>query len=172
MNMLRLDSPKWSKLRHCYGPATNLPVLLRQLADFPPETSSMTEPWETLWSSLYHQGDIYPASFAAVPHIIGAIAADPQRATMSYFALPAAIEVARWKGKIKPPKFLLAGYQEALACLPGLAAASARLAWDPHLCQSALAAVAAATGNHEIAELLIEVEHAEIPEVVDWIVMR
>lgn len=67
--MLNLDSPKWSELDHAYGKASDIPDLLRQLETIPnPDDNS--EPWLSLWSSLAHQGDIYSASFAAVPHIV------------------------------------------------------------------------------------------------------
>jgi hypothetical protein len=71
--MLPLDSPRWSELKHAYGFASDVPGLLSQLVAFPAEATYQDEPWFTLWSSLYHQGDIYPASFAAVPHIVAAL---------------------------------------------------------------------------------------------------
>src|SRR5690242_9894165 len=91
--MLPLDSPRWEKLSHAYGCAAegssaprawsaqggfssyqDMPSTvecLRQLAAKPqPREGPNSEPWETLYSSLCHQGTIYSASFAAVPHII------------------------------------------------------------------------------------------------------
>jgi len=32
---LALDDPRWGELRHCYGPAEDIPDLLRQIAAAP-----------------------------------------------------------------------------------------------------------------------------------------
>jgi hypothetical protein len=164
--MLDLESPIWSELRHAYGSASDIPTLLRRLSGFPSEASSQDEPWFTLWSSLCHQGDVYSASFAAVPHIVQALAIDPTRATLSYFLLPASIEVARvTKGIVVAPPFE-AAYFAALAQLPSLAAVAAQPKLDESLCAAALAATAVVTGNHQIAQLLLEID--DIPAALDW----
>lgn len=53
----------WSRLKHAYGSASNLPRLFDEIGD--PELAD--EAWEDLWASLYHQGSVYTASFAALP---------------------------------------------------------------------------------------------------------
>src|SRR5262245_2777864 len=68
--MIPLDSPEWRRLQHAYGPASDIPDLLRQLAANPCAKKSGDEPWHSLWSALCHQGDVYTASYAAVPHIV------------------------------------------------------------------------------------------------------
>jgi len=170
--MLALDSAIWSELRHAYGYASDMPTLLQQLASFPDESQRQSGPWFELWSALCHQGDVYPASFASVPHIIAALESDPVRATMSYFLLPASIEVSRYKHGTPLPENLETAYLEALAKLPELAAQSARPNWAPELCASALAATAAATGNHQLADLIMRVEGAEIAETLEWLENR
>jgi hypothetical protein len=92
--MLSLDSPRWATLQHAYGDASDIPELLRQLPDFPPSDGNK-EPWFTIWSSLAHQGDVYSASFAAVPHVVAALATDPVRASGAYFQFPAWVEIRR-----------------------------------------------------------------------------
>ena len=165
--MLSLENPKWNELSHAYGNASDIPALLRQLADFPAGTSH-DEPWFTLWSSLCHQGDVYSASFAAIPHVIAALAANPQAASFNYFLLPASIEVARVKTNFAVPLELELAYFESLKQLPALVAAIARLGWEEPLSTSALAAIAAATGKHDIAELLLFLEPDAIPETIEW----
>ena len=64
--MSALEEIHWRELSHAYGFASDLPALLQQLYAFPSEANSSSEPWHSLWSSLYHQGDIYSASYAAV----------------------------------------------------------------------------------------------------------
>lgn len=170
--MLALDSPFWSELRHAYGDASDIPALLSQLSSFPSESSYQDEPWFTLWSSLCHQGDIYSASFAAVPHIVKALAGDPSRASMSFFLLPARIELERESKSTVVPASLSAAYSKALVQLPSLAAAAAQPAWNESICTSALAASAVATGNHQTARLLLETEQGDIPEVLTWLQSR
>lgn len=170
--MLSLENPKWNELSHAYGNASDIPALLRQLASFPAETSSNDEPWFTLWSSLCHQGDVYSASFAAIPHVIAALASNPQAASFNYFMLPASVEVARVQTGFTVPPDLELAYFESLKQLPTLVAAVARPGWEEPLSTSALAAIAAATGKHKIAELLLFLEPDLIPEVIEWVQSR
>lgn len=68
--MIELGDPRWEKLSHAYGSAADIPELLRQLAGATgPKIRYDSEPWFTLWSSLCHQGDVYDASYAALPHL-------------------------------------------------------------------------------------------------------
>jgi hypothetical protein len=53
----------WSRLKHAYGSASDLPRLFDEIGD--PELAEVA--WEELWASLYHQGSVYTASFAALP---------------------------------------------------------------------------------------------------------
>jgi len=68
--MLDLMSPRWKELSHAYGPARDIPDLLKQLKTAPPKKDYRSEPWFSRWSALCHQGDVYTASYAAVPHIV------------------------------------------------------------------------------------------------------
>ena len=88
---LALDSPRWAELQHAYGGAEDIPALLRQLGSAANDTDD--EPWFTLWSSLAHQGDVYSASFATVPHVIDAIARNPTGVAFDFFQFPAWIEI-------------------------------------------------------------------------------
>ncbi|WP_458069705.1 hypothetical protein [Rhodanobacter sp. BL-MT-08] len=170
--MLGLESSLWSELRHAYGAATDIPGLLRQLSSFPGESSYREEPWFTLWSSLCHQGDVYSASFASVPHIVSALTVDPLRASMSFFLLPASIEVARESAHVVVPSSLSGAYHNAIAQLPLLAGAAAQPDWNESICTAALAATAVATGNHKIARLLMETEQSDIEDVLNWLRSR
>lgn len=97
--MLTLEDPCWSTIRHAYGPASNIPDLLRQLAaSTEPTADYRIEPWFSLWSALCHQGDIFEASYAALPHIVDIACSAKGRIDNSFFQLPAAIEVARSNG--------------------------------------------------------------------------
>ena len=53
----------WSQLTHAYGPADDIPGLFARLEGGPGDK----EIWHDLWSALCHQGDVYGASYAALP---------------------------------------------------------------------------------------------------------
>ena len=53
----------WSRLKHAYGSASDLPRLFEGIGD--PEAADIA--WEDLWASLCHEGTVYTASFAALP---------------------------------------------------------------------------------------------------------
>ncbi len=170
--MLSLHSPRWSELKHSYGQASNIPLLLEQLRDLP-NSEPQSEPWFSLWSALAHQGDVYSASFAAIPHVIAALAIDPTRADASFFHLPAWVEICRMRNAVEVPSDLEAAYFNALACLPELVAKAASRKWDSSFAACALAAVAAAKGHHAVAEALLEMPTAEVAEdFMAWTISR
>ena len=164
--MLELASPRWKELTHAYGPADDMPALLRGLDDLPPSNGD-EEPWFSLWSALAHQGDVYSASFAAVPHVVAALARDPARADGSYFQFPAWVEICRVKGAVVVPDHLGDAYLAALARLPALAAASVR-PWSPDFLQCVLAAIAASQGQAAIAEAALELSPEVAGEFLVW----
>jgi hypothetical protein len=96
--MLALNSPHWSELSHAYGSASDIPDLLISLRKFPPDEGQEAEPYFSLWSALCHQGDVYTASFAAVPHLVAAVQECPERAPWTVLLLVASIEIARVDG--------------------------------------------------------------------------
>lgn len=161
--MLDLKSKQWSELQHAYGSAADIPELLVQLQQLP-NSEGDAEPWFTLWSALAHQGDVYSASFAAVPHVIAALAISPSEADESFFQFPAWIEICRAKNCVEIPQYLKAPYFEALARLPALVAQASTHQWDTGFLVSALSAIAAAKGHHEIAEAVLEISSPEVAE--------
>src|SRR5258705_2121635 len=89
-----MTSIDWTTLRHASGPAGDVPTLLAQARSAPAPIDYRSEPWFTLWSSLYHQNDIYSASYAAVPELI-AIAAERVDLAPESLLLAALIELRR-----------------------------------------------------------------------------
>ena len=166
--MLSLDSHRWSELRHAHGAAGDTPALLRQLSRLPPSDGD-AEPWFSIWSSLAHQGDVYSASFAAVPHVVAALATAPSKAAPSYFQFPAWVEVCRRKQGVPVPVDLEPAYSEALARLPRLVAEAATEPWSPELLSCALAAIAATKGFVSVAEALLELSPPVADQFLDWL---
>ncbi|WP_230969758.1 hypothetical protein [Nitrogeniibacter aestuarii] len=169
--MLSLDDPHWSDLQHAYGSAGDIPALLRKLADLP-SSENDKEPWHSIWSSLAHQGDVYSASFAAVPHIIEVLASAPSRADVSYFQFPAWVEVCRAKTDVPIPENLAPDYFDSLSRLPTLVAAASSRQWDERLLRVALSAVAAAKGQPAIAKAVLELSPEVAGKFIEWFYER
>lgn len=120
--MLPLDDPRWSTIDDAYGPASKIPGLLRDLEKLPPKTEMYAEPYHSLWSALCHQGDVYPASYAAVPHLVRVVEQTGTRFEPSILRLVHAIIVARAEGRSGPiPSDLEGPYDAALAYIPVVA---------------------------------------------------
>jgi hypothetical protein len=165
--MLGLDDSRWSELRHAYGAATDIPALLKQLTGVP-SSDNDKEPWFSIWSALAHQGDVYSASFAAVPHVIDALASAPLRADFTYFQFPAWVEICRVKNEAVVPEDIAPSYFASLLRLPSLVAAAASREWDEDLLCCALSAVAAAKGQTAVAEAVLELSPAVAGEFMEW----
>ena len=169
--MFNLDDPRWSELQHAYGAATDVPALLKQLADLP-SSENDKEPWFSLWSALAHQGDVYSASFAAVPHVIGALASAPLKADLSYFQFPAWVEICRRKKSVAVPADLAPAYFESLSRLLTLVAEAASRQWDESFLACALSAIAAAKGQPMVAEAVLELSSEVAEEFMEWFYER
>ncbi|WP_188306811.1 HEAT repeat domain-containing protein, partial [Streptomyces sp. CBMA123] len=70
-----LDAHPWATVSHAYGSAEDLPDLLRAFAEGGEEAD---EAREELYSSILHQGTVYPASVDAVPFLARIAAAGRQ----------------------------------------------------------------------------------------------
>lgn len=162
--LLSLEDVRWGELQHAYGAAQDIPDLLRQLAAAPgPKADWRAEPWFTLWSSLCHQDDVYPASYAAVPHLVRIAIEAPRPVDFSFLLLPACIELARAAGRGPAvPDFLAAAYAHALAALPDAVSAHRHEPWDEAMLKSASAALAVAKGHPRVAEMLVNLDDEDI----------
>jgi hypothetical protein len=161
--MLLLDDPRWRELTHAYGSAADVPALLRQLAESPDQRGPNEEPWFNLWSSLCHQGDVYGASYAAIPHVVRIALSTPRPIDFSFFLLPASVDVARITGRgPEIPAFLVPSYLEAIKLLPECVSVHRAYAWSKDMTISTAAALAVAKGHHLLAEALTNLDD-------DWI---
>lgn len=171
LSCLSLDSPRWGELEHAYGRASDVPALLRLLVTLPASTDDQ-EPWTSIWSALAHQNDVYSASFAAVPHVVKALATAPSTADFNYFQFPAVVEAWRQQKGIAMPDDLRADYFAALAALPSLVAQAAERQWDEGFLVCALSAVAAAKGFGNVAEAVLEMTPEVADEFMEWFFSR
>ncbi len=85
--MLSLDSSKWYDLKGAYGSAEKVPNILRRLYADPSDREALDE----AWGSLCHQGTIYTASIAAVPHLVSLATNMALRARLGPLVLVGAI---------------------------------------------------------------------------------
>jgi hypothetical protein len=169
--MLSLDSPRWAELHHAYGEASDIPALLEALQAIL-NSQGKSEPWFSLWSALAHQGDVYSASFAAVPHVMQVITSKPLQVDFAYFQFPAWVEICRLKNEIKIPEDLKTAYFDALSQLPNLVAVASTREWSPEFISSALASIAVAKGQPKIAEALLELTPSVAEEFMTWFLER
>ena len=167
--MIELDDPRWQKLSHAYGSAGDIPKLLRQLAHVTgPKAEPGSEPWFTLWSSLCHQGDIYDASYAALPHIVEIACNARERIDFSFFQLPAAIEIARSNGNGPDiPADMADAYRNAVSQLVECVALHRHEDWDESTLLSAVSALAVAKGHHRVAEAVMNLDDDLIRKLIE-----
>jgi|SRR3989338_1247234 len=156
--MLSLTDPQWSELRDAYGAASDVPKLLEQLAENPrPKKDAREEPWFMLWSKLCHQGDIYTASYAAVPHIIQIALNVDGPIDFDFFLLPTCIEIARATGRgPEIPEYLSVDYRTSIQKLPDCVAKHQSDPTDESMARSMKAALLIASGNIQEAQKVIE----------------
>lgn len=151
-------------MRHAYRDAADVPGMLQALASSTgPKSGYQDEPWFSLWSSLCHQGDVYTASYAAIPHIVQIASEARAPVDFSFFQLPAAVEVARRTGRGPDiPKAYADDYHHAIARLMDNVELHRHEPWDQPMLLSVAAAQAVVKGHIDVAEALLNLDD-------DWI---
>lgn len=166
-----MESIEWNKLEHAYGEASNIPQLLKDLENYPSCKCYDEGPFFTLWSSLCHQGDIYSASYPAVPIIVSLIEKAPEKVDYNYFLLPVCIEIARLKGN--GPEIgaeIEAAYIKAIHAMANLAGNIASA--DETMVPVLAAAIAIRFGSVELAETILELTPDSLSEFQIWLQER
>lgn len=120
--MLSLDDPRWSTLKNAYGESSGIPKLIREAEGLPEYVGSEAEPYVSLWSALCHQGSVYTASYAALPHLVRIVEENPAKFRWTLLALVHSIEAGRTSEEAPQiPDDLVEAYQLALARIPSIA---------------------------------------------------
>ncbi|RFB04054.1 hypothetical protein [Parvularcula marina] len=167
--MLELNSHRWSKLSHAYGTASDIPGLLAALEKCPPAEDEESEPYFTLWSSLCHQGDIYTASYAALPHLIRVCLEQPARTHWSVLQLAVCIEIARLSNRGPDmPKDLGAAYKAALGHFPETVLHLTKNQKSPDLAAISASATALSQGELVLAEAILEMDRETASAFLRW----
>jgi hypothetical protein len=132
----------WGQLRDAYGAADDVPKLLESLTqDTRSKDNYKDEPWFSLWSKLCHQGDVYTASYAAVPIIVHIAQNAEGPINPDFLLLPMCIEIARVNGHGPAiPETLSKSYNAAIAELAHVAESCQPQAKDDPTMRTAIAA--------------------------------
>lgn len=69
-----IEEVDWASLAHAYGPADDVPELLRGLASADPEEREHA--LDAMYGSVHHQGDVYDSTLACIPFLMELVA-DP-----------------------------------------------------------------------------------------------
>ena len=177
--MLDLDSPDWGELMHAYGSAEDVPDMLRRLqteleTDVPDEEEILEEEdalalfpaWFELASAICPMGEVYPASYAAVPHIVAFAASHPVEIRAQLLQLVARVEAGRHRPVAPPvPDSLEPAYRAALSRVPHLVAARVGDSWDPTTAQALAGILLVAKGHPQLGMAVLELaEQAECPQ--------
>ena len=111
--------------------------------------------------ALCHQDNVYTASYAAVPHVVGIAQAAAEPIDLSFLLLPAAVEIARRNGRGPAlPTELADAYFHALSDLPDVVSRHRDENSDEPMLRVASAAMAVARGDIASAEALLDGDDA------------
>ncbi|WP_267244867.1 PBS lyase [Streptomyces sp. PR69] len=69
-----IDEVDWASLKHAYGPADDVPELLRGLASADP--AEREKALDGMYGAVHHQGDVYDSTLACIPFLLELAAAD------------------------------------------------------------------------------------------------
>ncbi|KAF7332289.1 hypothetical protein MKEN_00110100 [Mycena kentingensis (nom. inval.)] len=89
-----LDEIDWAALEHAYGPATDIPPLLRQLAAPGLTEESAQGIFGTFYANIYHQGSRYTSSVAAVPFLVAILDAPTTSNTVRGWLIRLLVDLA------------------------------------------------------------------------------
>lgn len=169
--MLSLESPLWANLTHAYGNASDVPSLLEALEALPTSDGN-AEPWFSIWSSLAHQGDVYDASFAAVPHVVGLLESSPALAPIDFFLFPTWVEICRQRNNIEVPVELKDDYNAAIAKLSEIVCKAHSRMWRSSELSCVLAAFAISKGDLRLGAAIFELTPDVLQDFQSWLESR
>jgi hypothetical protein len=159
--MLDLTSPRWTTLRHAYGPAADIPDLLDHLRRLPGEESWHWQDWEaeplaSLAAALVHQSDVYPASYAALPHLVAIVQNLPPQNRIVCLNLICCVAMgAQEEGACRIPPDMEQAYFQALEIATDLILDCLRLDWRDDDYKVLLSALVAVRGHGKLAQSLL-----------------
>jgi hypothetical protein len=174
--LLPLDSPRWGHLAHAYGPADDVPGWLAALErgdDRDEKPGDDDGVWHEIWSALCHQGTVYTATYAAVPHLLATALCRPVDERFSLLQFIAAAAASRDAAPV--PADLAAAYASAIAMTRSVAPASLTAGLDRDDAIWMLVVIADLSGQRAVSGLLQELADGEMgvecPECAEYLVV-
>lgn len=157
--MLDLSSKRWDELRHAYGNASDVPDLLRQLETAPPKENYQSEPWYSIWSSLCHQGDVFTATYAAIPHMVAIAKTKDARERLDYLHFVGYAEACRHHKRAPslPPE-LKADYEAALRGAVEFFIGALKQEWGEEQTKVLLGGLASVRGYPRLGQAIIDLD--------------
>jgi hypothetical protein len=173
--MLDFDSPRWSELGHAFGSARDLPDILRRVEtelsqEMSPDEDevegALASAWFELASAICPMGEVSPASYAAVPHVVALAASHPVEVRAQLLQLVARVEAGRHRQDAPSiPDDLEPAYRAALTRVPHLVASRVGDDWDPTTAQALAGILLVTKGHPRLGMAVIELaEEIECPE--------
>ncbi len=152
MKLLPLDSPAWSTYSGGYRQPFSALPLVRELM----ERGTSAQFWDTVWSELYHQGDVGESSYALVPYLVHYQAHQPEL-EWQLFQFVWAVELARPESDNPAiPEELELSYAMSLRSLPAIGVDKIRRGCDEAVLMGVCALVALAAGHRVLARTYLE----------------
>ena len=167
--MLTLDSDRWDGLDQAYGRAGDVPRVLTALEslDDPGQRKAL---WFALWRMLCQQGNVFTASYAAVPHLLRIGSAFPFSERIGAIHLVCRVELLRRTPAAPPvPDDLVASYADAIDGLPTIVSGCTNEFWEIDVAQILAAALVIGKRQGALGALILELgndeqhQEAELP---------
>lgn len=166
--MISLRDAVWAELTHAYGPASDIPDLISKISSHPKGKNFVGDPYCDLWSALCHQGNVYSASYAALPHLVELCRNNPHETNFSVAQLAVSIEMQRLQGRgPKVVQFLQSDYLNAVKILPEVVTQMHVAQPSEDLVRIGAASFALQVGNGVWAAALMEMSSAVAPKFLD-----
>jgi len=173
--MLDLDSPRWRQLTHAFGSAEDIPGILRQVQaalsaedhgaghEFEGPLASV---WSELGSALCPGGEVHPAAYAAVPHVVMIAVGQEVEVRAELLLFAARVEAGRHRPGAPPiPPDLEPAYRAALSRVPQLIAARVGGRWDASTAQVMAAILLISKGQPRLGMAVLELaDDVQCPE--------
>lgn len=132
--MIALDSPRWNELKHAYGSAKDTPGLIKAIAKSDPAAMKKhPHPWSDVYGSLCHQYSYYPATYAAIPHLVSIAENSDLDTRLQVLILCGTIKAKGVQEGGPVPQDLIEPFESAMAAMSKLALASTREAVSKNL---------------------------------------
>jgi hypothetical protein len=159
--MLPLDDPRWEGYVGGYRVPCDAPGAIRRLLDGPDPRAALEE----LEEELCHQGDLGPASYAAVPWLVEYVRRQPELEVRAV-ALILTIEFGRPFNGDDVPDEVRPGYDAALASLAEIVLSKRGGWWGDDQVMLAAAVLALSQGNRWMARTYFELDRRMLEELL------